>query len=183
MADQFYVGRGSKRFGPFSAGQLRQLAAAGQFQPQDTIWREGLESPVLAVKVRNLFPPPRPARPSDTHVDLPAVPPVSEASPQAPAPESLAPAAPPVTPPEVVEAKAPAPVPEPARKRRAVAVKGAVIISQDGTYANYRKKCSQCGHEDACRSSMLIGNGATRAQFFCPKCRKSREVQINGMIQ
>ena len=36
--------------------------------------------------------------------------------------------------------------------------------------------------EDTCRSNMLIGNGATRTHFFCPKCRKSREVQINGVI-
>lgn len=75
------------------------------------------------------------------------------------------------------------PPPAPARKRLAVAHKGAVIMSQDGVTVQYRKKCSQCGCEDRCRSSMPIGNGTTRAQFYCPKCRKSREVLIQGIMQ
>jgi hypothetical protein len=56
-------------------------------------------------------------------------------------------------------------------------------MSQDGVTVYYVKKCSECGFEDACRSNMLIGNGVTRAHFFCPKCRKNREVQIQGMAQ
>jgi hypothetical protein len=79
--------------------------------------------------------------------------------------------------------KAPRPPPEPVRKRRAVAVKGAVILSQDGATVHYRKKCSQCGFEDRCRSSMPIGNGTTRAHFFCTQCRKGRDVQIQGIMQ
>src|SRR5262249_53936274 len=73
--------------------------------------------------------------------------------------------------------------PEPARKRRAVAIKGAVVMSQDGYTVQYRNKGFQCGFEDACRSSMLIGNGVTRASFFCPSCRKIRVVLIQGMMQ
>jgi uncharacterized protein DUF4339 len=73
------------------------------------------------------------------------------------------------------------PPPEPARKRRAVALRGAVIVSQDGVVVHYRKKCTQCGFEDRCRSSMSISNGMTRAHFFCPKCRKARDVQIQGI--
>ena len=67
--------------------------------------------------------------------------------------------------------------------RRAVGMKGAVLLSQDGYNVHYRKKCSQCGFEDTCRSTMLINIGFTRSHFFCPKCRKSREVQIKGSMQ
>src|SRR5262245_24128148 len=68
MAEEFYVGRGDKRFGPFSAARLRELAAAGQFRAGDTIWTEGMEKPVLAVKVKNLFP----AAPPPVGTDTPA---------------------------------------------------------------------------------------------------------------
>lgn len=69
------------------------------------------------------------------------------------------------------------------RMRRAIAGNGAVLISQDGYNVHYRKKCSQCGFEDTCRSTMLISIGTTRSHLFCPKCRKSREVQIQGCMQ
>ena len=84
---------------------------------------------------------------------------------------------------EAPKQKAPRPTPEPARKRRAVALKGAVILSQDGATVSYRKKCTQCGFEDRCRSSMPIGNGMTRVHFYCPECRKGRDVQIQGIMQ
>jgi hypothetical protein len=69
------------------------------------------------------------------------------------------------------------------RMRRAIAGIGAVLISQDGYNVHYRKKCSQCGFEDTCRSTMLINIGTTRSHFFCPKCRKNREVQMQGCMQ
>jgi hypothetical protein len=69
------------------------------------------------------------------------------------------------------------------RVRRAIAGNGAVLISQDGSNVHYRKKCCQCGFEDTCRSTMLISIGTTRSHFFCPKCRKTREVQIHGCMQ
>ncbi|HEY7159211.1 MAG TPA: GYF domain-containing protein [Gemmataceae bacterium] len=69
------------------------------------------------------------------------------------------------------------------KMRRAIAGNGAVLISQDGYNVHYRKKCSQCGFEDTCRSTMLISIGTTRSHFFCPKCRKNREVQIQGCMQ
>jgi len=58
-----------------------------------------------------------------------------------------------------------------------------VLVSQDGEVVHYRKRCFQCGFEDGCRSTMRIGVGLTRAYFFCPKCRKRRDVQIQGMMQ
>jgi hypothetical protein len=73
--------------------------------------------------------------------------------------------------------------PERAVKRLAVGLKGAVILGQDGYAVHYRKKCCQCGFEDTCRSTMRIGQGLTRVHFFCPKCRKSRDVQIQGKLQ
>src|SRR5439155_26642043 len=67
------------------------------------------------------------------------------------------------------------------KKGRAVAVKGAILISQDGHAVQYRKKCCQCGHEDASKNRMPIRHGVTRASFFCPKCRKLSPVEIQGM--
>ena len=77
----------------------------------------------------------------------------------------------------------PARVVDVVRKRRAIALKGAIITSQDGEYVQYRKKCVDCGHEDSGKSSMRIGQGVTRATFFCPKCRKLRAVELNGQVQ
>jgi hypothetical protein len=70
---------------------------------------------------------------------------------------------------------------KPLRKGRAIAVKGAVIISQDGGIVQYRKKCIKCAYEDACKNSMPIKNGVSRQRFFCPKCRKIGEVVIQGI--
>jgi hypothetical protein len=75
-----------------------------------------------------------------------------------------------------------APTPEPPRKRLAVAVKGAILLGQDGGSVHFRKKCVQCGFEDRCRSTLRIGQGLNRVHFFCPKCRKNREVLIRGSI-
>jgi hypothetical protein len=62
-------------------------------------------------------------------------------------------------------------------------VRGAVLLGQDGTYVSFRKKCMQCGFEDNCRSNLLIVQGAMRALFYCTKCKKSRDVQLLGMLQ
>ncbi len=65
--------------------------------------------------------------------------------------------------------------------RRAVAVSGAIIMGQDGTTVKFRKKCTKCGYEDSARSTLIIGVGQMRTQFFCRKCRKQREVTLQGM--
>jgi GYF domain 2 len=67
------------------------------------------------------------------------------------------------------------------KKGRAMAVRGAVIVSQDGTMVFFRKKCTQCGHEETGRNRLPIRNGVMRAGYFCPKCRKVRPVEIQGM--
>jgi hypothetical protein len=56
MAKKWYVGRDGKKFGPFSGGRLKKLAASGRLRPQDTVWTEGMEKRVLAGKVKQLFP-------------------------------------------------------------------------------------------------------------------------------
>jgi hypothetical protein len=71
---------------------------------------------------------------------------------------------------------------KPEKKGRATALKGAVIINQDGATVQYRKKCSKCGHEDACRTSMPIRNMVIKSSFFCRKCRKTGEVVIRCAI-
>jgi hypothetical protein len=70
----------------------------------------------------------------------------------------------------------------PAKKGRATAVRGAVLISQDGETVHYRKKCLKCGYEDATRSSMRIRNIVSTGRFFFPKCRKSGEVVLRGVM-
>jgi hypothetical protein len=57
MAEKWYYVQEGEKFGPFSATQLKELAAREQLRPQDTVWREGMKQRVLAVKVRHLSPP------------------------------------------------------------------------------------------------------------------------------
>ena len=176
MSDQFFVDRDGKRFGPFSALKLKELASSGQIYLTDSVWKQGMERPILASRVKNLFPaPPPPLPPADIP---PPIPPVVEETQPVPAaePQTVQPIpVPPATPARSLH-------PEPARKRRATAQKGAVLISQDGATVYYRKKCVQCGHEDTSRSCMPIIPGLNRSHFFCPRCRKSREVVIQGLV-
>ena len=58
---------------------------------------------------------------------------------------------------------------------------GAVIVSQDGRVACYKKKCVNCGHEDPDRTTMQIRRGINRVSFFCPECKKTRTAEIQGV--
>jgi hypothetical protein len=69
-----------------------------------------------------------------------------------------------------------------ARKGRATAGRGAIIVGQDGVNVKYRKKCTGCQHEDYSTNIMPIRNGVMRVGFHCPKCRKSRDVEIHGSL-
>lgn len=71
--------------------------------------------------------------------------------------------------------------PKPPKQKRAVALKGAVIANQDGDNVQYRKKCLRCGFENPSRTSRPIRTGIHRERFFCPKCRKTGEVEIQGI--
>jgi hypothetical protein len=55
MADRWYYVHGDSKQGPCTGQQLKELAAAGQILPTDTVWKEGIEKGVPARKVRYLF--------------------------------------------------------------------------------------------------------------------------------
>lgn len=57
---RYFYARGESQRGPFSAAQMRGLAAAGHIRPTDLVWKEkGSSRRVQASKVRTLFAPPR----------------------------------------------------------------------------------------------------------------------------
>jgi hypothetical protein len=209
MSDQWYFGYGETRQGPFTGQQLKELAEAGKIQPMDTVWKQGVERGVPALRVKNLFPEtetPAAPVPVQGEPEAPA-PPTASVPPAAPAPESAeAEASAPAAATVPAQATAPNPadssqeLPHPSledsaaaakpkalvggqpKKGRALAGNGAVIVSQDGYTVYFRKKCTKCGYEDLSKSRMPIRNGVTRAGFFCPKCRKLRQVEIQGMV-
>jgi hypothetical protein len=162
----YYAAFGEKRLGPFSPTQLQELAAAGTILPIDTVWQEGNEQGVLASRVKHLF--------ARVAASAPAAP-VTEASPAV-----VATSTPLLTPEPVAAPQAePKPAEKPAAKKgRAMALKGCEIVSQDGVYARYRKKCVKCGNKDASCHMITISNKSFKADYFCPKCRKRCEVSI-----
>jgi len=194
MADRWFYAHDESKFGPFSGRQLRDLADTGEILPTDTIWKEGVEKGVLATRVKNLFllaetnasPARVSSQPAQVHSGLPA----SGLSQEAPG-ETPAPGEPFPDPddirllPEEASPTAPAP-PSPEKKKvkkgRAIAVKGAVIVAQDGLTAKYRKKCTTCAHEDSSWNTLRIASGTTRSVYFCPKCRKKREVELQCLV-
>jgi len=104
MAEKWFYAREGEKFGPFSATQLKELTATEQLRPQDTVWKEGMEQGVLAVKVRHLFSPIQakgaPAQPGRRTVPVPAPPrsPSRQLTPQPPGldADSVPPPSPPV---------------------------------------------------------------------------------------
>jgi hypothetical protein len=204
MANEWFYARGTKRMGPFSPRQFKDLADAGTIVPSDTVWKDDLKVGVLASRVRNLFVrttvPVLPViedvpLPAEDAASTPVVIPIekapAEATPAAvvssdkppsldvPESISLVPLEP------AAEPKAPKKKPpeQHVKKGRATAVKGADIVSQDGVYARYRKKCTKCDHKDSACHSVLITNKMFKTNYFCPKCRKGREVAIQCSMQ
>ena len=57
MAQNWYYAAGEQKLGPYSASQLRQLAATGQLRPTDMVWKEGMKQWAAAGSVKGLFPP------------------------------------------------------------------------------------------------------------------------------
>jgi hypothetical protein len=164
MTIHYLVARGETRYGPFSAAELRALAASGQLRPTDSVWQQGTQLRVPAARVKGLFSAP-PAE----------APPAEEAA--APPPE-----APEEKPPEAPEEKPPPPPPQaPKRPKRVVSITGGVLCSQDGTYVQFRKKCEKCGYTDPGRTNTVIRPGSMKIPFFCRKCRKGRMVQMTAV--
>ncbi|MGD9723815.1 MAG: DUF4339 domain-containing protein [Pirellulales bacterium] len=52
---QWYYARNDQPLGPVSAGELKQLAEAGELKPDDLLWREGMDEWTTAVNLRGLF--------------------------------------------------------------------------------------------------------------------------------
>ena len=181
MADIWYYAHDDKRLGPFSSLQLRDLADAGDILTTDTVWKTGVEQGVRAMRVRHLFPLPE-ARPLEVAGDLPAD------FPNATAPSSVESS--PDASPELRPLEEEVPAPEkrdrkayqeaPARRRTVTGGKGVIIMGQDGTQVKFKKQCTTCQHIDSSSATMKITGGTMKASFFCPKCRKRREVELRG---
>jgi hypothetical protein len=176
MVDQWYYWHDSDILGPFSATEFAALAASGTLLPTDTVWKGDNERGVPAHRVQNLFP---------------AAPPMPASSAESPAADALALQAAEAQPGAATGATATeeaAPrwdaVRQPTGGRaRAVAGKGAQIVAQDGATVKFRKKCTTCGHEDSSWKTIPIPRGTIRVTFYCPKCRKQRQVEIHGQTQ
>ena len=54
MATEWYYSQGKARLGPVSSLELRELAALGQLQPTDLVWKDGFAEWVAASKVKDL---------------------------------------------------------------------------------------------------------------------------------
>src|SRR6266542_3683454 len=56
MATEWYYARNKKQLGPVSTARLKELAASGELQPTDKVWKEGIPKWVAAGSVAGLFP-------------------------------------------------------------------------------------------------------------------------------
>lgn len=56
MEAEYYYSREGERFGPVPGEQLKQLAATGQLEPHDLVWKQGMANWVEAARVKGLFP-------------------------------------------------------------------------------------------------------------------------------
>lgn len=208
MAELLYVARGDMTLGPFTPHQVREFAASGKLRPTDTIWKDGMAKPELATKFKNLMPAGPIALAEDgpvTEVDAPTPSPDESSHPSgaetalAPsttshsdgqitlaASNSAMPAAevdPSVQEQPGTEEKKLPPVPDKAApKFHLVAVQGAVVVSQNGVSAHYKKKCITCGFVEAKQTNVRIIRGTTRTNFFCPKCKKTKPVELKGRL-
>ena len=70
MDPGYYYSREGQRFGPVPGEQLKQLAAAGQLQPDDLIWKEGMANWIQASRVKGLFSTTAPQPPEITVAPL-----------------------------------------------------------------------------------------------------------------
>lgn len=173
MQKLWYYGRGDDISGPVTGRELAELANLGRIILTDTIWLDGNEDGVAAETVKNLFP----------EEAITIVPEIAVV-----VPLEILPGLPEIALPEIVIAPTPAIPVEPVvpypvhapKKGRAVAGKGAMIVGQDGKTVKFRMKCSECKHEDSSWKSIAIPRGTHRAHFYCPKCRKKRDAEING---
>jgi len=67
------------------------------------------------------------------------------------------------------------------RPKRVISIRGGVLAGQDGEKVQFRKKCETCGHLETSRTTSIIRIGSFRVPFFCPKCRRGRQVEITAI--
>jgi len=177
MNDRWYYAHDGNKIGPFSGRQLLDLAVVGEILRTDTVWKEGIEKGVLATRVQYLFPARTPSAVCLPAAVQPVAVPLPIGAPAENIPDDIG------LKPEAIVPVNPNRMnsqPHPALKRRAVVVKGAVIVGQDGMHVKFRKKCTGCGYEDSSWSTLPITLGSIKAMFFCPKCRKREAVEMQG---
>jgi hypothetical protein len=61
-----------------------------------------------------------------------------------------------------------------------VRLTGGIILDQDGVFVRFRKRRLTCGCADTTLTTARIPTGSLSADFYCPKCRKSQRVDIQG---
>lgn len=54
----WWYSKGERQFGPYSAAELREIAASGQIAPSDLLWKDGLPNWLPASSFKGLLPPP-----------------------------------------------------------------------------------------------------------------------------
>ena len=59
MTHQWYYSKNDGQQGPVSAEQLKQLAASGDLQPTDLVWKEGMSQWTESRNIKGLLPPAR----------------------------------------------------------------------------------------------------------------------------
>lgn len=177
MPNRWYYTHDGEKFGPFSSVQMKALAAAGSILITDMVWLNDGITGVIAARVEHLFAPILASPP--TIVETVAV-----IAPEPLIPETVAVVAPV---PAVVVPPEPAPRvdhrnnhPHEVRKKRAMAITGAKIVGQDDKTVRFFKICTECGHQDSSRSALPIMVGPMKTNFYCPKCRRRREVLLRG---
>jgi hypothetical protein len=77
MAEEWFYAHEGNEFGPFSSAQLKRLAASGQIQPTDLVWKAGVAKRVPARAVKGLCPASAPAaqlQPAAAHTPSQPVP-------------------------------------------------------------------------------------------------------------
>jgi hypothetical protein len=181
MSDEWYYWHDTDILGPFTGSRLASLASTGVLLPSDTVWKGDVEDGVPAGSVDSLFPT------AATEFSAESTSPSGRA--MAGAITEVAGKADQTVRSDSKNAREGATpwfcgpsASKPASKARAVAGKGASIVGQDGSTVKYRKKCTECVHEDSSWKTAAITRGTTRVAYFCPKCRRSHPVEIHGYV-
>jgi hypothetical protein len=202
MAREFFIGRGEKQYGPFTATELRDLGVDGKIQPTDVVWRDGSNLRTPATKVKGLLPAAVAVQPGggvaaaeprtepdnrdssaciETEFEIP--------TPQAPADLVVEPEQPTEKQPARLSDSVDSPIAsvakprerEAERPRRVISIRGGRLVSQDGKHVVFRRVCDTCGDEAQGRLTVVIRPGAMKIPYFCRKCRKGRQVEMMGV--